>query len=250
MDRIPALNPTVLPPSKMNLKVVSTCILLFIGVLGGVFFRSPISQISSVQYYGNVFTHTNHLEKQSGLQQGDSFFWTNPHQVEQKLTKINCIKRAVVKKKFPGIVMVYIEEYPPVVYELVEGSLKAVLANGESVELTDAFIPVERPVLTQWNKENRFKKQLIQILMRIPTILTANISEIIPDPTLAYPDRIRMYTRLGRFQVTTAISLLSKKIQYLNGIMDSDLKEPGVITMLEADSYEPYTAKNNTIISN
>ena len=71
----------------------------------------------------------------------------------------------------------------------------------------------------------------------IPNQLISDISEIIPSPTVSFPDRIKLYTR-SKFEVITAVSLLKDKVEYLNQVIETE--EPGLITMLEADSYVPF----------
>ena len=46
-----------------------------------------------------------------------------------------------------------------------------------------------------------------------------------------------MYTR-SKFEVITSVSLLRDKVEYLNQV--TEMERPGVITMLEADSYVPF----------
>ena len=71
--------------------------------------------------------------------------------------------------------------------------------------------------------------------------MISDISEILPSPTPSFPDRIKLYTR-SKFEVITAVSLLRDKVEYLNQVIE--MEQPGIITMLEADSYEPFKPEN------
>ncbi|MNE47075.1 hypothetical protein D3C80_1414530 [compost metagenome] len=51
-----------------------------------------------------------------------------------------------------------------------------------------------------------------------------------------------MYTR-SRFEVISAISLFAEKAEYMNMILES--QDPGMLTMLEADSYVPYSPSDS-----
>lgn len=91
--------------------------------------------------------------------------------------------------------------------------------------------------MTGWKENDPNLVKLCKTLSEIPGELTADISEIVPSPTLSYPDRIKMYTR-SEFEVISAISLLPKKAEYLNEILQN--QDPGQLKMLDADSYVPY----------
>ncbi|MNP62349.1 Cell division protein DivIB [compost metagenome] len=93
--------------------------------------------------------------------------------------------------------------------------------------------------MTGWKEEDPYKTKLSQALAEIPNELTSDISEIVPSPTLSFPDRIKLYTR-SHFEVITAISLLKDKVEYLNQVIETE--EPGLIKMLEADTYVPFVA--------
>ncbi|MNI77224.1 hypothetical protein D3C73_1335030 [compost metagenome] len=51
-----------------------------------------------------------------------------------------------------------------------------------------------------------------------------------------------MYTR-SQFEVISAISLLAEKAEYMNMIMES--QDPGMLTLLDADTYVPYDTSNS-----
>lgn len=135
-----------------------------------------------------------------------------------------------------------IEEFPAVAYELEQGGiLKAILSSGAAVTVNETGIAVEKPILTNWDPADPNKAILCQTLGSISNELTSDISEIVPSPTLSFPDRIKLYTR-SRFEVITSISLLKSKVSYLNQVIET--KEPGLITMLEADSYVPFQVES------
>lgn len=123
-------------------------------------------------------------------------------------------------------------------YELdQDGILEAILSSGAAVSVNETGIAVEKPILTSWGEDDPHKAKLCQALASIPNELTSDISEIVPSPTLSFPDRIKLYTR-SHFEVITAISLLKDKVEYLNQVIETE--EPGLIKMLEADSYVPF----------
>ncbi len=214
-------------------------IVLFIVLLTVLFFRSSVSKITEIQFRGSVYSSNDELLKQSGLKVGASFFGTSAGTVSKRLQKIPSIQSAAVDKRFPGVVEVTVNEYPSVAYELsADGKLMAYLSNGSKV-LVKQGTSLEEPMLSGWDKDQVNLLKLCTTLAKMPKDLTSDFSEILPSPTLSFPDRIKLYTRSG-FEVLTTISLLPDKAEYLNDITET--QEPGLITMLEADTYVPFAS--------
>ncbi|MDT3426496.1 cell division protein FtsQ [Paenibacillus forsythiae] len=226
------------PKKKRSRKVTAILLLLFIALLGVIFFRSSASRITDIHFQGSKYSTPEELLRQSGLRKGGQFFAVSRSKVEKSLLELNTVQEATVDKHFPGVVSVQIKEFPAVAYEIdPNGSLKAILSSGASVSIDESGIAVEKPILTGWKASDPYKAKLCGALAEIPNELTSDISEIVPSPTLSFPDRIKLYTR-SHFEVTTAVSLLKDKVEYLNQVIET--KEPGMITMLEADSYVPF----------
>ena len=236
-DHIPALKPKK-TKVKTGSKIKWILLLLFLALLAVLFFRSEISRITEINFKGNVYTSEQELLKTTGLELGSQYFSVSVGSVEEKLLELEAVQLVTVDKQFPGVINITIEEHATVAYEIdSEGTLYAILGNGAMVPVNNSSIAVEKPILTQWESSNPYKVKLSEALSSIPSELTSDISEIIPSPTASFPDRIKLYTR-SRFEVITAISLLSDKVEYLNQVIETE--EPGRITMLEADSYVPF----------
>lgn len=226
------------PKPKTAKKIIWILLLLFVALLTILFFRSSVSQVTEIHFTGNTFNTNEQLIKQSGLHIGDQYFGVEPKDVQERLMKLGTIKSAEVVKSFPGEVSIVVTEHPTVAYELSDsGELQAILASGTSVPVTASGIAVEKPILTNWDPDDPNKAVLSEVLAEISGSLTSDISEIMPSPTLSFPDRIKMYTR-SKFEVITSVSLLRDKVEYLNQV--TEMERPGVITMLEADSYVPF----------
>lgn len=226
------------PKPKTARKIIWILLLLFAALLTILFFRSPVSQVTEIHFTGNTFNTNEQLTKQSGLRIGDQYFSVEPKDVQERLVGLGTIKSAEVVKSFPGEVRIAVTEHPTVAYELSEnGELQAILASGTSVPVTASGIAVEKPILTKWDPSDPNKAMLSEVLAEIPNSLTSDISEIMPSPTISFPDRIKLYTR-SKFEVITTVSLLRDKVEYLSQV--TEMERPGVITMLEADAYVPF----------
>ncbi|MCL6604128.1 MAG: FtsQ-type POTRA domain-containing protein [Paenibacillus sp.] len=231
------------PKKKKNRKLTVILVLLFIALLAVIFFRSSVSRITEISFVGSKYSTQQELLTQSGLRIGGQYFAVSKGSLQELMMEMKTIQTATVDKSFPGLIKVQIEEYPAVAYELdQQGSLKAILSSGVAVPINETGITVEKPILTNWKASDPYKAKLCQTLGNIPNELTSDISEIVPSPTLSFPDRIKMYTR-SHFEVITAISLLKDKIVYLNQVIETE--QPGLIKMLEADSYVPFYTESD-----
>ncbi|MGZ7443692.1 cell division protein FtsQ/DivIB [Paenibacillus sp. TH7-28] len=235
---VPALKEPEKPKKKSGRKVKVILVLLFLSLLCVLFFRSSLSKVSAIAFHGNTYSTESELLEAAGLEVGDPFFAVSSGNVQHKLESIPSVEHADVNKKFPGTIEIEIKEFPLAAYELTgDGKLNGLLANGTKIPLQNGSMPVDKPILTGWKEDDPNLVKLCKTLAEIPSELTADISEIVPSPTLSYPDRIKMYTR-SEFEVISAISLLPKKAEYLNEILQN--QDPGQLKMLDADSYVPY----------
>ncbi|MEF2245589.1 MULTISPECIES: cell division protein FtsQ/DivIB [unclassified Paenibacillus] len=224
---------------KTNIKLIVIVVLLFIALLAVLFFNSSISKISEIRISGAQFAKNEVIVKASGISVGDAFFQSSTTAIKAEVEKLLEVESAQITKKFPGVINIALKEHPAVAFELSEdGHMIALLANGTSVDATDvANLLIDKPVLTDWEKDDPIKIELAKQLALIPSKQLSDLSEILPIPSNAYPDRIRMYTRT-RFEVVTAVSVLTEKIEALNAVIET--QEPGKITMLLADTYVPF----------
>lgn len=230
------------PNKKMSRKITFILLLLFIALLAVIFFRSSVSRITEINFEGNKYATREELLAKSGIEIGGQFFAVSKDSVADSLKQLKTVQEATVDKDFPGVISIHITEYSAVAYELdQQGTLEAILSSGAAVRVNETGIAVEKPILTNWDENDPNKAKLCQVLAGIPNELTSDISEIVPSPTLSFPDRIKLYTR-SHFEVITAISLLGDKVEYLNQVIETE--EPGLIRMLEADSYVPFVAES------
>ncbi len=227
---------------RSNAKLLLLLFVFFIMIFIFLFFNSSFSRIESIEINGNVFLTDEEIEKVTQIQREEQFFAFSSYQIEQRVQEIQLIETVEVIKKFPGQVIINVKEYDEVAYKISEeGSIQAVLANGSSVHLINHPI-VDKPVLTNWDPTDSVFVSLSQVLSTIPQPLLNDISEIKPDPSASYPDKIKLYTR-SFFEITTTVSYLTDKVNYIDEII-FDLQKRGInsgeIIMLEADSHIPF----------
>lgn len=220
-------------------KLLFILLILFVVLLAVLFFRSSISKISEIHITGNQLISSQQLMEQSGLHVGDHFFGTSKGTIRERLLVNKAVQDVKVELKFPGVINISVQELPTVAYQISkkDGQIVGVLSNGMTLPVPKDFILVEKPILTHWNAGDPLLGKLCKQLSEIPDELLTDISEIMPDPSKSYPDRIKMYTR-SQFEVLTTISLLKDKVEYLSNVIET--QEPGLITMLTADTYRSF----------
>lgn len=218
-------------------KLLAVLVLLFIVLLGVLFFNASISKVSTVTVEGQHYLPAADIRKTAAVKAGDSFFGTSSSAIEERIRTLKPVKSVNVTKSFPGGIAIHVQEYETVAYALSnKGEFSAVLANGTMVPAGSDPL-VDKPVLSGWKADDPLLVKLCKALAAIPDQALSDFSEIRPDPSASYSDRIKIYTRT-RFEVITAISLLSEKIATMNAVIE--IQPPGTITLLLADKYAPF----------
>ncbi|WP_231571049.1 cell division protein FtsQ/DivIB [Gordoniibacillus kamchatkensis] len=228
--------------SRSNRKLLALLFLFFMTVLLILFFQSSLSKITAIDVRGNEFLSAEAIGQASGLRVGDHFFAHSGASIEKNVASLHMVQSVHVTKRFPGLVTIEVKEFPKVAFQLGEGGkLEAVLADGSSAPLQKEGAVPDKPLLTGWKEGDPLRLKLCKTLGQIPAALLSDISEIKPDPTTGFEDKIRMYTR-SQFIVETTIGFLPDKIERLPSIVDNlheNNVNGGVITMLLTDSHAP-----------
>ncbi|GGG89867.1 cell division protein FtsQ/DivIB [Paenibacillus radicis (ex Gao et al. 2016)] len=225
-------------PKKGSRKLLSVLLLLFIVILAVLFFNSSISKISSIEVTGAQYATVAEVEQAADIEVGEAFFGVSKERIENRVRALKPIDEVVVEKRFPGAVKISVKEHPVVAFEIgSEGNMTAIMSNGTNVTAISNDVLLDKPVLSGWAKDDPLRMDLTKQLGKISAKQLSDLSEIIPYPSKAYPDRIKIYTRT-KFEVVTSISVLENKIEALNAVIET--QEPGKITMLLADTYVPF----------
>jgi cell division protein FtsQ len=243
-ERIPRLPKPKIKKNRGK-KVIYLLLFFFIVLLVVLFFRSSISKIDSIEIKGNHYTQLKKVGQALSIDIGDSFFSASTGRLEKRVQQLTNVESVKVIKHFPGQVQVKIKEFGEVAHVIgKDGKMNIVLSNGNVV------IPIKgksiklMPVLSGWEQQKDNQKQLSGLLKDIPQTLLSDISQIKPDPTPSYPDRIRLFTR-SHFEVITTVEYLPDKIDYMRAIIGG--REPGEIKLLEANSYRSYESISKSV---
>lgn len=244
-ERIPALSKEEKPKPRRGKKLVRILIGLFLIVLIVLFFRSPLSKVSKIQVTGMQYLSEQDIVKVLAVSDGDSFFVPSSNVLKERVMSLKPVESVIINKKFPGVVRVEIKEYSQIAVQLTEdGKVLSVLSNGLALPILNGRVP-DLPILSGWSPDDPNLALLCAVLSGLPSYLMADLSEIHPDPSTSYPNRIKLFTR-SRFEVVTTVDKLPDRISYLSDIVQN--REPGRIIMLEADTYMPYSAENVSVV--
>ncbi|KRE72486.1 cell division protein FtsQ/DivIB [Paenibacillus sp. Soil750] len=252
-NKVPTL-PVPKPRTRTNRKLLSFLIIFFLTVLVILFFQSSLSRISRIDVEGNVLLASDSIGQASQVAVGDRFFAVSSKTIGQRISKMPMIKSAAVKKMFPGVIHIQVEEFPKVAFQIdPNGKKQAVLADGNVIELpAGSVIPLDMPILTGWTDTDPNKAALCKILGEIPQSALSDVSEIKPDPSESYPDKIKIYTR-SQFEIHTTISYLPDRIDnlpgYIAGLAEDHISN-GVITMLEVEYHTPFATSGDSKTDN
>ncbi|MFX3633151.1 MAG: cell division protein FtsQ/DivIB [Candidatus Pristimantibacillus sp.] len=216
--------------------------LLFVVLLSVLFFNSSISKISTIKIEGSQYASQEEIQQAADIVIGDAFFGASTERIENRIRSLKPINEVTVAKTFPGAVKITVKEFPVVAFEIApDGGMTAILSNGSTVTAFSNDVLVDKPVLSGWKEGDQNRVALTKQLGLISAKQLSDLSEIIPFPSKAYPDRIKIYTRT-KFEVITSVSVLSSKIEALNAVIET--QEPGKITMLLADTYVPFDSSS------
>lgn len=239
--KVPAIKPAR-PKKRTNRKRVILLVVFFVTLLAILFFQSSISKISEIEIAGYEMVSADEIGQASGLVPGDSFFTIKERDVIARIEELKPVKEVTIHKNFPGYVRIEVTEHERVAFTLnAQGEREALLADGTAVSLEGITVPLDRPILSGWEIGDPLMVELCHVLSRIAQPLLDDISEIVPDASQAYEDKIRMYTK-SQFEVSTRVALLEDKMQYFNllvqEIKDQDIHS-GVFTLMEQDRFLP-----------
>jgi cell division protein FtsQ len=238
------------PPARprSNRKLLAFLFVFFVTVLVILFFRSSLSRINEIQIEGTELIPKEVVGQAAALVPGDSFFATSGTTIENRVKGLPMVKAVKVTKHFPGVLHIQVQEYPKVAFQFTaDGKTQAILADGAVIDLPPGDVPLDRPILSGWTDNDPNKKQLCEVLGEIQAAALSDISEIKPDPSESYPDKIKIYTR-SQFEVYTTIAYFPDKIDnlpaYIATLKENNISK-GVIKMLEVDNHAPFDLEQN-----
>ena len=230
-------------------RIVYLLIGLFIILLVILFFKSSISKVAQIHITGFELISESSIGQAAGIGIGDSYFYTSSSTIEKRIKALKTIQTVKVVKSFPGLISIEVKEFQRVAFQVTAaGDMEAILADGSVVSLKGHSLSLDRPIMSNWKNDDPLKIKLCSVLAKIPEALLSDISEIKPNPSVAYEDKIKIYTR-SRFEINTTIGYLLEKIPYVSSLI-SETKEKqdateGILSLLDSDYGDRFEKDKN-----
>lgn len=223
-------------------KLLFLLFLFFITILIILFFNSTLSKVTEIEIKGYNYVGEADIRAVLDVKLEDQFFLVQTKGIMEDVRQLEPIESVHITKVFPGKIIIEVLEYPAVALEYEsDGTTKVLLANGVAVP-PNGEVPHNLPIITGWAKDDPVKLALGVALDKIPSQHLADVSEIIPIPTVSYPDKVKIYTR-SKYEVITSVEYMQEMMPMLDNIilkLRAQEQGPGTITLLETMTYSSF----------
>lgn len=225
-DRIPKLKKE--RRRRANRKLIIYVTIFFFLVFIIVYLQSPLSTVQEIRVTGNDMLDEQEIRETSQLKGDENFWKISTKNVEQEILTLPTIKNVSVKRDFPHILTINIEEWTSVGYVHTEDELKPLLENGEVLEhVTERDQFSDLPFIYGVDNENTLN-ELANQLSEMPAFISSLISEIYWVPQEVYPYQIRMYMTDG-FELLTSLNGLSNNLSQYPSIVNQLDTNKGIL---------------------
>jgi cell division protein FtsQ len=233
-DRIPKLKEQ--RRRKANRRLIVLLCLFFTMIAVVAYVQSPLSHVKKITVIGNELLSTNDIIKYTKITKKTNIWSVKKNDIAQALQKMNVIKKAEVKIKWPNTVSIEIQERNKIAYIESDNSYYPVMENGKVLkDRKVAEMPVNAPILFKF-KEGAFLKEMVSELEELPDEVQNSISEIHYTPKKTDQYHISLFMNDG-FEVSATLRSFSEKmIHYPSIISQLDPNKKGIID-LEVGSY-------------
>ncbi len=241
-DRVPRLKKE--KRKKANRRLILYISILFFLLACVIYFRSPLSNVSSISINGNRYLTDKQVMKISGITYETSYFRASVKKAKQKLLKQKEIKKVSIKKIFPNKISITIEEYKTVGFIEKRDKWYPLLENGKLLSpIKGKQVPVSAPFMLNWNKGEDIQEMASE-LKKLPDSIFRSISEIHFAPLPSDPLHITLYMNEG-YEVSATVRDFAKKMGAYPLILKQAKEYKGGIIHLEVGAYfEPYSAED------
>ncbi|MDM5328032.1 cell division protein FtsQ/DivIB [Neobacillus sp. CF12] len=233
-DRIPKLKEQ--RRRKANRRLIVLLCLFFTMIAVVAYVQSPLSHVKKITVIGNELLSKNEIIKYTEITKKTNIWSVKKNDIAQDLQKMNVIKNAKVKIKWPNTVNIEIQERNKIAYIESDNAYYPVMENGKVLkDRKVAEIPVNAPILFKF-KEGAFLKEMVSELEELPDEVQNSISEIHYTPKKTDQYHISLFMNDG-FEVSATLRSFSEKmIHYPSIISQLDPNKKGIID-LEVGSY-------------
>lgn len=219
----------------LKLRQVERALLSALIVVAGLFlvyglyrlvFLGSTFQVKQIRVEGRFAAMTPAaVEELSGVRRGDNLFWLSVSEAHRRLSAAPWIRDAVVRRKLPDTVWIFVEEHQPAAI-LAAGGLQYVEANGAVIKRVESGEARDFPLLTgiEPDDEGAISQEdagRIREMLSIAELFRATgfgqgqeIAEVHYDPVEGYS----LITRREPMQILIGLSDLADRIAQLDAM--------------------------------
>ncbi|MBD1379935.1 FtsQ-type POTRA domain-containing protein [Bacillus sp. IB182487] len=216
--------------------------LFFMLILLVIYFQSPLSKVGKVKVEGNIYFTAEKIKDVSGITTNTGYWNIQNDEVIEKIKSIGGIKDVHIEKKLPNNIAIIVKEYNRVAYVKKKGQFYPVLENGNSMESAQAELPINAPIMYNWNSEEHLKEMTAQ-LSELPLHILGMISEIYYTPKKNDPWHVTLYMNDGYEVSATVRDFAEKMSNYPSIVSQLDPSVKGIIHLEVGTYFEAYKTK-------
>lgn len=227
-DRIPKLKQQ--RRRKANRRLISLLFLFFSLIAIVVYVKSPLSHVKNIIVKGNEEYSNNEILEKAGITKKNNIWQIKGQVIAAELERLQEIKKASVKILWPNSVIIQVKENKRMAYLKRDALFYPVLDNGTVLSNGQSNLPVNAPVLIDFNEGTVLSEMVIE-LKELPEEILNSISEIRYTPNKTDKYHISSYMNDG-FEVSATIRSYADKMSHYPSIISQlDFNKKGIIDL-------------------
>jgi cell division protein FtsQ len=239
-DRIPKLKQQ--RRKKANRRLIFLLFLFFTLIAIVIYLKSPLSHVKNIIVNGNAIYSDTEIITKTGLSPKNNIWQIKGRNIEMKLEKLQELKKASVKVRWPNSVMINIKEHKRVAYVKKDDLFYPVLENGFILSNGQSNLPINAPVLVEF-EEGPVLNEMVNELKNLPEEILNSISEIHYKPNKTDKYHITSYMNDG-FVVSATIRSYSEKMSHYPSIISQlDINKKGIIDLEVGSFFKAYPSE-------
>jgi cell division protein FtsQ len=239
-DRIPKLKQQ--RRRKANRRLIFLLFLFFSLIAIVVYVESPLSHVKNIIVKGNEEYSNNEIIEKTGITDKNNIWQINSQVIAVKLRQLQEIKKASVKMLWPNSVIIQVKEHKRIAYLKKDALFYPVLDNGTILSIGQSSLPINAPVLIDFD-EGAVLNEMVAEIKELPEEILNSISEIHYTPYNTDQYHISSYMNDG-FEVSATIRSYSDKMSHYPSIISQlDFNKKGIIDLEVGSFFKAYPSE-------
>lgn len=203
-----------------------------------IYAQSPLSVVKSIEVSGNEYVLEDSIIEASGITEETNLWEINKEAIVQNIKKIDEIRHAELKRKFPNSIEIIVEEYKRIAYLANDGEYYPIAETGKILDKVPRNeYPYDAPILVDW-KQGMVVEKFAEELAHVPSSILNRISEIYYEPTKSDPYQVLLYMNDGNIVYSTVRNFSERISSYPAIAKEIDPNKKGIIHMRMSPYFE------------